>query len=122
MLGPLDPQLGDKPAVSLISLLNKKSIESISDDNIILSEEARKSLVRVQKMVEWILKGKMEKDKAKKLAEFLTGGYTTHDTPIVFDVVKSFDLRVEHGIPKRVYDLFKTFEFGACPRPQSAKY
>ncbi|MDO9097973.1 MAG: ATP-dependent Clp protease proteolytic subunit [Candidatus Methanoperedens sp.] len=122
VLGPVDPQLKDMPAGALISLLERKPIESISDENIMLSEEARKGIVRVQKFVEWLLEDKMEKEKAEKLAEFLTGGYMTHDTPIVFEVAKSFGLNVEQGVPKRVYDLFRTFEFGACSRPHSAKY
>ncbi|KCZ73040.1 ClpP class periplasmic serine protease [Candidatus Methanoperedens nitroreducens] len=122
VLGPVDPQLGGVPAGALISLLGKKPPESISDDNIMLSEEARKGILRVQKLVEWLLRDKMEKEKAKKLAEFLTGGYTTHDTPIVFEVAKGFDLNVKQGIPERVYELFRTFEFGACSRPQYARY
>ncbi|MDP2841753.1 MAG: ATP-dependent Clp protease proteolytic subunit [Candidatus Methanoperedens sp.] len=84
VLGPVDPQLNDMPAGALISLLERKPIESISDENIMLSEEAGKGIVRVQKFVEWLLEDKMGKMKAKRLAEFLTGGYTTHDTPIVF--------------------------------------
>ncbi|MFA4934238.1 MAG: ATP-dependent Clp protease proteolytic subunit [Candidatus Methanoperedens sp.] len=122
VLGPVDPQLNDMPAGALISLLERKPIESISDENIMLSEEAEKGIVRVQKFVEWLLEDKMGKKKAKRLAEFLTGGYTTHDTPIVFEVVKGFGLNVKHGVPKSVYDLFRTFEFGACTRPQYARY
>ncbi|MFA4935475.1 MAG: hypothetical protein WC568_06530 [Candidatus Methanoperedens sp.] len=122
VLGPVDPQLNDMPAGALISLLERKPIESISDENIMLSEEAKKGIVRVQKFVEWLLEDKMGKKKAKRLAEFLTGGYTTHDTPIVFEVVKGFGLNVRQGVPKNVYDLFRTFEFGACTRPQSARY
>jgi ClpP class serine protease len=122
VLGPVDQQLEGIPAGTLISLLERKPIENVSDNNIMLSEEARKSVVRMQKMVKWLLEDKMKKEKAEKLAEFLTGGYTTHDTPIVFDVAKNFGLNVKQGIPRRIYDLFKTFEFGACPRPQSAKY
>lgn len=122
VLGPVDPQLKDMPAASLLSLIAKKPIESISDDNVMLSDLAGKNIERVQKMVEWLLEDKMEKEKAKKLAEFLTGGYTTHDTPIVFEVVESFGLNVKQGVPKRVYELFRTFEFGACTRPQSARY
>ncbi len=122
VLGPVDPQLGGFPAGALISLPEKKPIETISDDYIMLAEEARKSLIRVQKMVMWLLEDKMDKEKAEKLAEFLTGGYMTHDTPIIFDVAKSFGLNVKQGVPRKVYDLFRTFEFGACSRPQSAKY
>lgn len=122
VLGPVDPQLGGLPAGTLISLLEKKPVENISDDNIMLSEEAKKGLERVQKLVKWLLEDKMEKELAKKLAEFLTGGYTTHDTPIVFEVAKVFGLNVKQGIPREVYELFRTFEFGACSRPQYARY
>ncbi|MDD5472656.1 MAG: ATP-dependent Clp protease proteolytic subunit [Candidatus Methanoperedens sp.] len=122
VLGPVDPQIGGMPAGALISLPEKKPVETISDDYIMLSEEAKKSLIRVQKMVMWLLEDKMNKGKAEKLAEFLTGGYMTHDTPIIFDVAKSFGLNVKQGVPGKVYDLFRTFEFGACSRPQSAKY
>jgi len=122
VLGPVDPQLGGMPAGALISLLERKPVENISDENIMLSEEARKGLIRVQKMVMWLLEDKMDKGNAEKLAEFLTGGYMTHDTPIVFDVAKRFGLKVREGVPRGVYDLFRTFEFGACPRPQYAKY
>lgn len=122
VLGPVDPQIGGVPAGALISLQEKKPAECISDDNIMLAGEAAKSLMRVQKMVMWLLEGRLDREKAEELAEFLTGGYTTHDTPIVFDVAKSFGIRVREGIPKEVYDLFRTFEFGACLRPQHAKY
>lgn len=122
VLGPVDPQIGGMPTGALISLPEKKPVETISDEYIMLSEEARKSLIRVQKMVLWLLEDKMDTEKAEKLAEFLTGGYMTHDTPIIFDVAKSFGLNVKQGVPGKVYDLFRTFEFGACSRPQSAKY
>ncbi len=122
VLGPVDPQIKDIPAGTLLSLLQKKPIKSITDENIMLSEFAEKSIARVKKMVEWLLEGRFEKDKAGKLADFLTGGYMTHDTPITFDVAREFDLDVKEGVPRQVYDLFKTFEFGSCPRPQYAKY
>lgn len=122
VLGPLDPQIGGAPAGTLLSLLERKSMDKISDENIMLAEEAKKSITRVQRIIEWLLDDKMDAEKAKKLAEFLTGGYVTHDTPIVMEVAKGFGLNVKQGIPDRVYDLFRTFEFGACPRPQYAKY
>ncbi|KAB2948481.1 MAG: Serine dehydrogenase proteinase [Candidatus Methanoperedens nitroreducens] len=122
VLGPVDPQIKDIPAGSLISLLNKKPIGTISDENIMLSDIARKSLVRVIKLVEWLLEDRMEREKAQDVADFLTGGYITHSTPITFEVAKEFGLEVKKGVPDHVYDLFRTFEFGACPRPQYAKY
>lgn len=122
VLGPVDPQISELPAGALLSLLDKKPIESISDENIMRSDIAGKNIERVKKMVLWLLKDRMERTSAEKLADFLTGGYITHDTPITFDVAKELGLNVREGIPKQVYSLFRTFEFGACPRPQYAKY
>ncbi|HIH44298.1 MAG TPA: hypothetical protein HA257_04220 [Candidatus Methanoperedenaceae archaeon] len=122
VLGPVDPQISELPAGALLSLLDKKPVESISDENIMRSDIAGKNIERVKKMVLWLLKDRMERRNAEKLADFLTGGYITHDTPITFDVAKELGLNVREGIPKQVYSLFRTFEFGACPRPQYAKY
>src|SRR3990170_958692 len=78
VLGPVDPQIKDIPAGSLISLLDRKPIEFISDENIMLSDIAKKGVVRVIKLVEWLLEDRMEREKAEKVADFLTGGYITH--------------------------------------------
>ena len=93
-----------------------------ADEIIMETDIARKSLVRVIKLVEWLLEDRMEREKAQDVADFLTGGYITHSTPITFEVAKEFGLEVKKGVPKHVYDLFKTFEFGACSRPQYANY
>lgn len=81
VLGPVDPQVGGWPAGALIHLAEKKPAESIGDQVLILAEIARLSLVSVQRFILWLLADKLPQQLAAQTAEFLTGGYLSHDTP-----------------------------------------
>ncbi len=59
----------------------------------------------------------MDQAAAEKIAEFLTGGYITHDTPLTLEVAKSLGCNVKEGVPNKVFDLFVTCDFGVCERP-----
>lgn len=122
ILGPLDPQIEGFPAGSLISLAKRKPVETVSDQMIVLSEIAEKSVNQIGQFVITLLKDKLPPKDRAKLAVFLTGGYVTHDTPIVSRVLREMGLKVTEGIPKDVYELFRTYEFGSCARPQCAAY
>ena len=122
ILGPVDPQIQGFPARSLITLLSRKPIETISDQMVVLSEIAQKSVDQVKEFVKWLLEDKLDNKEREAIAIFLTGGYISHDTPIVLDVAKELGLPAKEGIPADVYDLFRTFEFGECARPHYAPY
>ncbi len=122
ILGPLDPQIGGFPARSLITLPARKPIEAVSDQMVVLSEMAHRSLDQVREFVKWVLEDKLPGKDREAVAEFFTGGFLSHDTPIVSKVLQELGLRVQEGIPDQVYDLFRTYEFGTCARPQCAAY
>ncbi len=122
ILGPVDPQIQGFPARSLITLPARKPIETISDQMVVLSEMAQRSLDQVREFVKWLLEDKLPPKDREAIAIFLTGGYISHDTPIVLDTVREFGLPAKEGIPEEVYELFRTFEFGACDRPHHAEY
>ncbi len=122
ILGPVDPQIDGLPAGSLSSLPQRKPIETMSDRMVVLSEVARRSLDQMREFVKWLLEDKLPKKDREAVAIFLTGGYISHDTPIVLDVVREYGLPAKEGVPEEVYELFRTFEFGACNRPQCAVY
>lgn len=117
ILGPLDPQLAGFSAGTILRLLSRKPVEMISDDKLLLAECAQRSLDQMKEFVKWLLEGKIPKGKREALAVFLTGGYISHETPIVPEVLRSYGLPVVEGVPEGVYDLFRTFVFGACERP-----
>ena len=122
ILGPVDPQVGGFPARSLITLPARKPIATISDEMVLLSEMAQRSVDQVKEFVKWLLDDKLTPKDREAVAIFLTGGYISHDTPIVLDVVRELGLPAKEGVPGEVYKLFRTFEFGECARPQCAAY
>jgi hypothetical protein len=48
VLGPVDPQLGQYPAASLLKAVEQKSKDRILDETLILADEAKKAIVQVQ--------------------------------------------------------------------------
>ena len=68
VLGPVDPQLGQLPAASILSVLERKEMKDIEDQTLILADVARKALVQVQIMVRDLLMEHMTAAKASDIA------------------------------------------------------
>ena len=68
VLGPVDPQIGDMPAASIIKLLSLKKPEDISDEMLILADMSAKARVQVGVFVMEVLLKHMSKEKAVALA------------------------------------------------------
>jgi len=115
VLGPVDPQIptpdGMWPAGSLSTLIKTKPIQTITDRMVILAEAANLEIENAKAFVMWLLEGKMDKEQADRVADFLARGYMSHATPITLDVARGIGLNVVEGIPEQVYELFKTFAF-----------
>lgn len=107
VMGPLDPQVGNYPAPSLVKLLATKPAEAIGDEMWVLADIATKALHQTQSFVRYLLKERMDEEKAAALAEFLTGGYLTHDSPLVPEQLRRLGLPVSVGIPPEVYALLR---------------
>jgi ClpP class serine protease len=123
VLGPLDPQINGIAAGSLLELLTRKPIETISDEIILLADVAEKALKEVKAYIQWFLEGKeMSHKQREKVAEFLTGGYIAHDHPLNFETLRGLQLPIHQGVPELVFELFTTCEFGVCKRPCVAHY
>jgi ClpP class serine protease len=115
VLGPVDPQIptpdGMWPASSLATLLRTKPIQNITDRMVIMSDVANLETENAKTFVLWLIEGKMDKEQAERVADFLARGYMSHATPITLDVARAMGLNVVEGIPEKVYELFKTFAF-----------
>lgn len=122
VLGPVDPQIMGFPAGALLRVVSQKPIAAVSDEMIVKAEVARLALESTQRFVQWLLEGRMPQEQALQLADFLTGGYLAHDTPITLDAVAGLGLTVRESVPALVFDLFSTCEFGVCKRPCLANY
>ena len=119
VLGPVDPQIptpdGMYPAGSLTTLAKTKPIQYITDRMVIMSDVANLEIENAKAFVMWLLEGKMDKEQAERVADFLARGYMSHATPITLDVARAIGLNVVEGIPDKVYELFKTFTFTGQP-------
>jgi len=110
VLGPIDPQLGQYPAPSILNVLKKKDINEVDDQTIILADVAEKAIKQVRDFVYSILVDKYGEKKAKELAEILTEGRWTHDYPITYEQAKALGLHVETGVPEEVYELMELYK------------
>lgn len=118
VLGPLDPQLGEYPAASLLKIIKKKPIKDLDDKTLILANIAEKALRQVKKTVISILmENGVLKEKAKLIAQALTSGQWTHDYPIEYEEAKQLGLPVEIGLPREIYDLMDEYPQAAIRRP-----
>lgn len=118
VLSPLDPQIGEYPAISLLSVMDKKPIKEIDDKTVILADVAKKGLKQVEETIVDVLTGnKMIKDKAIEVAKLLSGGKWTHDYPINYEHAKAIGLPVELGLPSEIYELMDLYPQAPGRRP-----
>jgi len=118
VLGPVDPQLGEYPAVSILSVLERKDINEIDDRTLILADVARKALTQVNARVKTLLiSNGLDEERAETLADQLSCGKWTHDYPITCEEAKKMGLPVEEGLPQEIYALMSLYPQPAQRRP-----
>ena len=117
VLGPVDPQLGDMPAASLVRVVEKKPVERLDDRTLVLADVAEKAVRHMKQVVRDLLTERMGQKEADSLAEELAGGHYTHDDPITVDEARQLGLPVETGLPEEVYELMGLFPQAGRRRP-----
>lgn len=117
VLGPVDPQLGEFPAVSILAVLRQKDKNEIDDRTLMLAEMAAKAMTQVKDFVYYLLADKMEEKSAKDLAELLSSGNWTHDYPIDSEQLKKMGLPVTVGLVEDIYSLMDLYPQPAQRRP-----
>lgn len=118
VLGPVDPQLGQYPASSILRVTQIKSVDEIDDQTLILADVAKKAVAQVNNTVRNILTGNgMDRDKANKLSDALTCGQWTHDYPISFEEAESLGMPVSSDMPEEIIQLMELYPQGSGRRP-----
>ena len=67
VLGPIDPQLGDFPAASILKVVERKPIHRIDDATLVLADQSKKAIDQVIALAQELLNGKMPAKKAGTL-------------------------------------------------------
>lgn len=109
VLGPIDPQLGQSPAASLLKVVEQKPIAEIDDQTLVLADVGRKAIAQVKAAAKELLADKMPEDKAEALAEKLSTGQWTHDYPISPAEAKELGLPVSMNMPDAVLELMTLY-------------
>jgi ClpP class serine protease len=117
VLGPVDPQLGEYPAVSILKAVAQKDVNEVDDETLILADVAGKALQQVKQTVIQIARQRLAAELAEALAEKLATGTWTHDYPITAQEVQELGLSVSTDMPQEVYDLMQLYPQAAQRRP-----
>ena len=117
VLGPVDPQLGNHPAVSILAAVERKPVERVDDETLILANIAQKALHQVREVVVELASRRLPADKAEALANSLTGGSWTHDYPITVAEARTLGFAVSTEMPRSIYDLMQLYPQAGRRRP-----
>ena len=110
VLGPVDPQLGQEPAASIIKIEELKEPKDIEDQYLVKIDMSKKALKQMYDTVKNLLiKKGYDEEKASKIAEELSQGKWTHDYPLTVDYLKELGLNVSTDVPKEVYALMDLY-------------
>lgn len=121
VLGPVDPQLGNFPAASILKVVEEKPIAEVDDQTLIMADLSRKAIQQVQRFVRTLLKDDMPRqkiapEKIEGIIDAITTGRVTHDYPITVEEATDLGLPVSVGLPRIIYDLMELY-----PQPQGGR-
>ena len=117
VLGPVDPQLGQQPAASILKVLERKPVSEIDDDTIIMADIAEKAIRQVKATVTELLSERMGAERAEQIATILATGTWTHDYPISVREARELGLTVSTEMPKEIYKLMGLYPQTVQRRP-----
>jgi ClpP class serine protease len=117
VLGPVDPQIGQYPAASILNVVASKDINRVDDETLILADIARKAVEQVKDTIRRLACCHYTPEEADKLAEELASGRWTHDYPITVEEARALGLKVSTEMPEEIYDLMNLFPQAEQRRP-----
>lgn len=120
VLGPLDPQVGQYPAASILRAVERKQQMNmrIDDETLILADIAAKAIEQVRKHTERVLLRRgWSTERAAELSQKITQGQWTHDYPITVEEARELGLPVTCEMPQEVYQLMRLFPQVGARRP-----
>jgi ClpP class serine protease len=106
-LGPVDPQLGEYPAASIVA--GAERAKDPDDRTLILADVSRKALWQVERFVSRLLEKSMKPARAAEVARILSCGTWTHDYPLEPEELEALGLPVKVGVPQGVHELMRLY-------------
>jgi len=109
VLGPVDPQLGEYPAASILKAAHQKPVAEVDDKTLILADQAEKAIVQMRHEVAELLADKYPSEKAQEIAKLMTSGTWTHDYPITCERARGLSLPVNSNMPENILRLMQLY-------------
>ncbi len=110
VLGPVDPQLGQEPAASIVKIKEVKKPDEIDDATWIKIDVSEKALRQMYDNVKnLLLKKGYSEETAEKVAQELSQGKYTHDYPLNVQYLRELGLKVSTDVPEEVYALMDLY-------------
>jgi ClpP class serine protease len=106
-LGPVDPQLGQYPAASIVAATEHPGDHE--DKTLIMADVGRKALVQVEGFVGRLLERRLPADRAREAARLLATGVWTHDHPLQVPELTALGLPIRVGVPVLERDLMSLY-------------
>jgi ClpP class serine protease len=97
-LGPVDPQLGQYAAASLVAVAERPGEHD--DQTLIMADLGRKAIAQVEGFAERLLQRHMAPERAGEVARLLSTGTWTHDHPLQFADLERLGLPARVGVPE----------------------
>ncbi len=117
VLGPVDPQLGQHPAASILRVLERKPVSDIDDETLMMADIAEKAIRQVKRTVCELLSDKMSVERAEEVAHTLASGVWTHDYPITVSEARELGLPINTEMPDEIYQMMALYPQTAQRRP-----
>jgi ClpP class serine protease len=106
-LGPVDPQLGQYPAVSVIAAAEHPGEHE--DQTLIMADVGRKAIAQVESFTARLLERRLPPERARETAHVLATGVWTHDHPLQVPELELLGLPVTVGVPDEERELMELY-------------
>jgi ClpP class serine protease len=106
-LGPVDPQLGQYPAASLIEV--SKLPGQHDDQTLLMADVGRKAIYQTEDFTRRMLERHMTPAQARDVAHLLATGVFTHDHPLQAPELIELGLPVKVGVPAQERELMQLY-------------
>ena len=117
VLGPVDPQIGQWPAASIIKVAESKPLERVNDETLILADIARKAQTQIREFVMSVLLDDFPEERAQQTRRRADERPVDARLPAHGRDARQLGLPVTRELPIEVFELMDLYPQVGRQRP-----